>query len=62
MNMMDSIASAAMDISAAQMSVDYSMAVTKKVMDTQDLAGQEMDRMLQYIDTPAKGEYIDVYA
>jgi hypothetical protein len=38
------------------------MAVTKKVMDTQDLAGQEMDRMLQYIDAPAKGEYIDVYA
>jgi hypothetical protein len=60
--MIDSIAEAAMDISATQMSVDYSMAVTKKVMDTQDLAGQEMDRMLQYINTPVVGSYIDVHA
>ena len=36
--MLESIAGAAMDMSAARFSVEYSMAVTKKVMDTQELA------------------------
>lgn len=57
--MMDSIASAAMSMSAAQFSVQYSTAVTKKVMDTAELAGQEMVRMLEEI---PKGQYIDTYA
>lgn len=57
--MMDSIANAAMSMSAAQFSVQYSTAVTKKVMDTAELAGQEMVRMLEEI---PKGQYIDTYA
>lgn len=61
--MMDSIASAAMDMSAAQFSAEYSIAVTKKVMDTQELAAQELLNMMPA--TPpitAKGELIDTYA
>ena len=38
--MLESIAGAAMDMSAARFSVEYSMAVTKKVMDTQELAAR----------------------
>ena len=44
--MLESIAGAAMDMSAARFSVEYSMAVTKKVMDTQELAAQELLEML----------------
>lgn len=58
--MMESIASAAMDMSAAQFSVEYSMAVTKKVMDTQEMAAQEL---LQMLPPPESlGQYIDTYA
>ena len=58
--MLESIAGAAMDMSAAQFSVEYSMAVTKKVMDTQELAAQELLEMLPA--APSMGQYIDVYA
>ncbi|MCI8909226.1 MAG: putative motility protein [Oscillibacter sp.] len=58
--MLDAIASAAMDMSAAQFSVNYSMAVTKKVMDTQELAAQELLRMLPSAE--GMGQYIDTYA
>lgn len=58
--MMDSIASAAMDMSAAQFSVNYSMAMTKKVMATQEMAAQELLEMLP--PTPPMGQYIDTYA
>ena len=61
--MMESIASMAMSMSAAQMATNYSMAVTKKMMDSQELAAQELLKMLP--ETPVslpKGEYIDVYA
>ncbi len=58
--MMDAIASAAMDMSAAQFSVNYSMAVTKKVMDTQEMAAQELLDMLP--SAPPLGKYIDTYA
>ena len=44
--MLESIAGAAMDMSAARFSVEYSMAVTKKEMDTQELATQELLEML----------------
>ena len=40
--MMESIASMAMGMSAASFATNYSMAVTKKMMDTQELAGQEL--------------------
>ena len=59
--MMDSIANAAMSMSAAQFSVNYSIAVTKKIMDTQEMAAQELTKMLQGA-APAKGQYIDTYA
>lgn len=45
---------------AARFSVEYSMAVTKKVMDTQELAAQELLEMLPA--APSMGQYIDVYA
>ena len=53
--------------STASLATDYSMAVVKKVMDTQDLAAQEMTRMLSESQNavPAplrKGQFIDVYA
>ena len=40
--MMDSIVSSAMEMKAEQFAVQYSMAVTKKVMDTQEMAAQEL--------------------
>lgn len=58
--MMDAIAQASMQMSAAQFSVDYAMAVTKKVMDTQELAAEEMLEMLPA--TQSLGEFIDTYA
>ena len=56
------IAGMAMDMSAAQFATNYSIAVTKKMMDTQELAGQELVKMLEAVPTPAKGQYIDTYA
>ena len=58
--MLESIAGAAMDMSAARFSVEYAMAVTKKMMDTQELAAQELLEMLPA--APSMGQYIDVYA
>ena len=60
--MMESIAGMAMGMSAASFATNYSLAVTKKMMDTQELAGQELVKMLNAVPTPAKGQYIDVYA
>ena len=60
--MMDSIAGMAMQMSAASFATNYSLAVTKKMMDSQELAGQEIAKMLEAVPTPAKGDYIDVYA
>ena len=62
MGMMDSIASSYMSMSAASFATNYSLAVTKKMMDTQELAGQELVKMLEAVPTPAKGQYIDTYA
>ena len=63
--MMESIASMAMSMSAASFAQNYSIAVTKKAMEGEELAAQEILNMLP--DTPAapapaKGNYIDVYA
>lgn len=60
--MMESIASMAMSMSAASFANNYSIAVTKKMMDSQELAGQELMKMLEAVPTPPKGQYIDTYA
>lgn len=60
--MMESIAGMAMDMSAAQVANQYAISVAKKMMDTQELAGQELTRMLQAVPTPGKGQYVDFYA
>lgn len=60
--MMESIASMAMSMSAASFATNYSLSVTKKMMDSQELAGQELLKMLEAVPAPAKGQYIDVYA
>ena len=60
--MMESIASMAMGMSAASFSTNYSIAVTKKMMDSQEMAAQELMKMLEAVPTPPKGNYIDVYA
>lgn len=58
--MMDSIASAAMSMSAAQFSVQYSTAMQKKAMETVELAAEELLEMLP--SDPGMGQYIDTYA
>lgn len=60
--MMESIASMAMGMSAASFATNYSLSVTKKMMDSQEMAGQELLKMLEAIPSPAKGQYIDTYA
>ena len=60
--MMESIASMAMGMSAASFATNYSMAVTKKMMDTQELAGQELMKMREAVPEPAKGQFFDVFA
>ena len=58
--MMESIASMAMSMSAAQFQVQYSTAVQKKVMETAELAAQEILQMLP--SDPGMGQFIDTYA
>lgn len=60
MDMMNSIASASMSMSSAQFAQQYSVSLTKKAMDTQELAAQEMLAMLPQM--PPMGKYLDVYA
>ena len=55
--MMDSIAAAAMSLSAASLQQSYSVAMAKKSMETQEMAAQELLRML-----PPQQSVIDVYA
>ena len=62
MDLASSIASGAMTLSAAQTQQQYSIAVTKKVMDTQEIALQGLLEMLPQQSAPAKGVYIDTYA
>lgn len=58
--MMNAIAGAAMNMSAAQFSVEYAMKMVSKVMDTQEMAAEEMLEMLPA--TPPLGDFIDTYA
>lgn len=60
--MMNSVASMATSMNAAKLAVSYSTAVAKKVMDTQELAAQEMLEMLPETPAIAKGQLIDTYA
>ena len=46
MDMMNSIASSAMSMSAAQFEQQYSISVQKKAMDVEELALQELQEML----------------
>lgn len=64
MDMMSSIASLASNMQSAGLAQAYSVAVTKKAMDAEELAAQELLEMLpqQPAMSTAKGQYIDVYA
>ena len=62
MDMMSGIAATATSLSAAQTLQSYSLAVSKKAMDTQEMAAQAMLEMLGQQPVPAKGTYIDTYA
>lgn len=57
MDMMNSIAAASMSMSAAKLQQGVSVSVAKKAMDQQELALQELQRML-----PDQGHIIDTYA
>lgn len=60
--MMESIAAMSMSMSAAEFAQNYSISVTKKTMETQELAAQELLKMLPETPALAKGQFIDVYA
>ncbi|MCI8360478.1 MAG: putative motility protein [Clostridiales bacterium] len=60
--MMEQLAGMAMSMSAAATAQSYSIAITKKTMESQELAAQELLKMLPDTPAPAKGQYIDVYA
>ena len=62
MDLMQGIAATATSLSAAQLQESYSIAVSKKAIDTQELAAQSMLEMLAQQPAPAKGTYIDTYA
>lgn len=57
MNMMNNIASSAIQMSAAQMEQQYSISMQKKAMDVEELALQELQEML-----PPSTYGFDVYA
>lgn len=62
MSMMTSIAGTAMSLNSAELMQQYSLSVTKKAMDTQEVMAQKMLEMLPQQTAPAKGMYIDTYA
>ncbi len=62
MSMTSSIAGASMSMASAELMQQYSLSVTKKVMDTQEVMAQNMLEMLPQQTAPAKGIYIDTYA
>lgn len=57
MDIMNDIAAMSMDLSAVSVQQQASISVQKKVMDTQELAAQEMTKML-----PPQTSVIDTYA
>ena len=58
--MMESIASMATSMSAAQFATTYSMSMAKKSMDVTEDIAQKMLEMLP--PAPGQGQYIDTYA
>ena len=60
--MMEQIAAMSMNMSAATVAQNSSIAITKMTMESQELAAQELLKMLPETPAPAKGQYIDVYA
>lgn len=65
MGLTESIAALAMDMKSSQVAQNYSIALEKKVMDTQEqLATQMIDEMLpdvQQLPQLPKGEFLDMY-
>lgn len=64
MELINSVASAATAMQALQFQQSYALAVTKKGMEVQELAGQELAKMLpQQPPMPAgTSRHLDVYA
>ncbi len=60
MDMMSSIAAQSMSMKAAEFQQNYAVSLTKNAMETQEIAVQEILELMP--ETPAKGQYIDVYA
>ena len=61
MDVMSGIASAAMNMKAAQFSQNYAIAVEAKALDAIEQMGNEMLELMNSVSLP-KGEFIDVYA
>ena len=59
MELSNDIAALSMSMKTEQFMQDYSVSLTKKVMDTQELELQAIEQMMPTI---PKGEFIDVYA
>ncbi len=61
---MNDIAASSMNLSAASFMFNYSIAVTKTAMNSQEEIAQNAIEMLKQAapPPPAKGQYIDVYA
>lgn len=62
MSMTSSIAGASVSMASAELMQQYSVSVTKKAMDSQEVALQGLLEMLPQQTAPAKGVYIDTYA
>ena len=62
MDLMNGIAAMSMEMSTAQFAQSYSLAVTKKAMDAEALALEEMTELLPASPAPARGAHIDTYA
>ncbi len=62
MDIMSSIASASMRMSAEQVAQQYSLSVAEKVMDLSEVAGQEVLEMLPETPAVPMGQFLDVYA
>ena len=60
MNVMDVIAATASTLASAQLQQSYAIAVSKKAMESQELAAQELLQMLP--PSPSSGYQFDVYA
>ena len=62
MDLMTGVANMAMDMKAAQFAQNYSIALEAKVLDTMEMEGQEVLKLMNSVPAVPKGEYIDVYA